>query len=137
LKPFVLYRIAAGLLVLFAIAHTFGFRQTDPRWGADALVASMHTVHFDVMGFSRTYWDFFVAAGFSEGLFLLFAAVLAWQLGGLSEETLKLMPLVTWALAICFVGVTVLSWMFLFILPVIFSAVISLFLILAAWLAGK
>ena len=137
LKPSVLYRIAAGLLVLFAIGHTLGFRQTDPQWGVDSLVASMRTIRFDVQGFSRTYWDFFVGAGLFVGFFLLFAAVLAWQLGGLSQQTLRLMPLVTWTLAILFVGVTVLSWMYLFIVPVIFSAVISLGLTMAAWLAGK
>lgn len=36
----------------------------------------MRSIHFDVQGFSRTYWDFFVAAGFSVGVFYLFAA--AW-----------------------------------------------------------
>jgi hypothetical protein len=132
-----LYRIASGLLLLFAIAHTLGFRQTDPKWGVDSLVASMRTIRFDLQGSSRTYWDLFVGAGFSVGLFFLFAAILAWQLGGLSQQTLRLMPLVTWMLAIVFVGVTVLSWMYLFIVPVIFSAVISLCLIMAAWLAGK
>ena len=137
MKPSVLYRIASGLLVLFAIGHTLGFRQTDPKWGVDSLVASMRTIRFDVQGFSRTYYDLFVGAGFFVGLFLLFAAVLAWQLGGLSRETLRLMPLVTWPLAMLFVGVTVLSWMYLFLVPVIFSAVISLCLIAAARLAGK
>jgi ABC-type uncharacterized transport system fused permease/ATPase subunit len=97
----------------------------------------MRTIHFDVQGFSRTYWDFFVGAGFTVGLFLLFAAVLAWQLGGLSRETLRLIPVVTWTIAILFVGVTVLSWMYLFIVPVIFSALISLCLFMAAWLAGR
>jgi hypothetical protein len=47
------------------------------------------------------------------------------------------MSAVSWAFAILFVGVTVLSWMYLFIVPVVFSAVIGLCLIAAAWLAGK
>ena len=41
----------------------------------------MRSIHFDVQGFNRTYWDFFVAAGFSVGVLYLFAAILAWQLG--------------------------------------------------------
>lgn len=132
-----LYRIASGLLVLFAVAHTLGFRQTDPRWGADSLVASMRTIHFDAQGFSRSYWDFFTGLGLFVTMFLLFAAVLAWQFGGLSQETLRLMPTVRWGLAICFVGVTVLSWMYFFIAPFVLSAVIASCLIMAAWLAGK
>src|SRR5947209_7927904 len=89
------------------------------------------TAHMNV--FSRTYWDFFVGAGLFVGLFLLFAALLAWQLGCLNQQTLGLMSLVTWALAILFVGITLLSWMYLFIVPVILSAAITSYLITAAW----
>src|SRR3954463_1476712 len=83
MKASVFYRIAAVLLLLFAVAHTLGFRQSDPKWGVDALLGSMRSIHFDVQGFNRTYWDLFVAAGFSFGVFYLFTAILAWQLGGL------------------------------------------------------
>lgn len=81
-----LYRIASVLLVLFAIGHTVGFRQSDLKWGVGTLLGSMRSIHFDVQGFNRTYGDLFVAAGFSVGVFYLFAAVLAWQLGGLPAE---------------------------------------------------
>jgi hypothetical protein len=94
-------------------------------------------MHFNVLGSNRTYWDFFAGFGFFVTGFLLFTAVFTWQLGGQSRETLKLMPVVTWALAITFVGNTVLSVMYFFILPIIFSVLITLCLILAAWLAGK
>src|SRR5262249_23714490 len=91
MKASLFYRIAAVLLVLFAIGHTFGFRQSDPTWGVDTLLASMRSTHFDVQGFTRTYWDLFEAAGFSVGLFYLFTAVLAWQFGTLSAGTLAIM----------------------------------------------
>jgi hypothetical protein len=103
-KPSLLYKVASILLLLFTVGHTLGFRNTDGRWGVDALVAAMRTIHFDVQGFDRTYWDFYVGFGLFVSVFLLFAAVLAWQLGGLSTETLALIPGVPWALAICFVG---------------------------------
>lgn len=80
MKASMLYRIAAVLLLLFAAGHTLGFRQSDPTWGVDALLSSMQSIHFDVQGFNRTYWDLFVAAGFSVGVLYLFAAILAWQL---------------------------------------------------------
>ena len=79
MKASMFYRIAAVLLLLFAVGHTLGFRQSDPKWGVDALLGSMRSIHFDVQGFNRTYWDLFVAAGFSVGVFYLFAAILAWQ----------------------------------------------------------
>src|SRR5664279_5092549 len=110
----VFYRISAVLLLLFAVGHTLGFRQTDPAWGVDRLLTSMQSTHFDVQGFRRTYWDLFVAAGFSVGVFYRFAAVLAWQLGGLTAETLAVMRVTVWALALCFAAITVVSWSYLF-----------------------
>ena len=131
------YRVAAVLLLLFAVAHTLGFHQSDPSWGADPLLASMRSIHFDVQGFSRTYWDLFLAAGFTVGVFYLFAAVLAWQLGGLPAETLAVMRVTVWAFPFCFAAITVLSWRYLFIAPVVFSAVITVCLAAAAWLSAK
>jgi hypothetical protein len=137
MTPSVLYRIAAALLVIFAVAHTAGFRQSDPAWGVEAVVGSMRSVHFDVQGFSRTYWDFFVGAGLSVGVFFLFAGVLAWQLGGLPATTLASMRVVTWSLAPCFAVVTAVSWRYLFILPVVFSGLITVCLAAAAWRSAK
>jgi hypothetical protein len=137
MKASIFYRIAAVLLLLFAVGHTLGFRQSDPSWGVDALLASMRSIHFDVQGFNRTYWDLFQAAGFSVGVFYLFAAILAWQLGGLPPATLAVMRGTAWAFALCFAAITVVSWRYLFILPIAFSIVITLCLTAAAWLSTK
>jgi hypothetical protein len=136
-KAPILYRIAAVLLLLFAIGHTLGFRQSDPTWGVDAVLGSMRSIHFDVQEFNRTYWDIFVAAGFSVGVFYLFAAILAWQLGGLPAATLALLRGTAWAFALCFAAITVVSWRYLFILPIAFSIVITLCLTAAAWLSAR
>ena len=137
MKPALLYRIASGLLVLFAIGHTVGFRQVDPSWGAEAVVGALKSVRFDVQGFTRTYWDFYTGFGLFVTVFLVFAAVLAWQLGSLPQNVLRAMPVVTWTLAVSFVGVTFLSWRYFFVVPLAFSAGIALCLILAAWDAGR
>jgi hypothetical protein len=137
MKASLFYRIAAVLLLLFAVGHTLGFRQSDPSWGVDALRDSMRSVHFDVQGFSRTYWDLFVAAGFSVGVFYFFAAILAWQLGGLRAETLALLRGTTWAFAVCFAAIMVVSWRYLFILPIVFSMMITVCLIVGAWLSAQ
>jgi hypothetical protein len=136
-KAPILYRIASILLLLFAAGHLLGFRQSDPAWGIDALLGSMRSIHFDVQEFSRTYWDIFVAAGFCVGVFYLFSAVLAWQLGGLPAETLARMRVTAWAFAVCFSAITVVSWRYLFILPIVFSIVITLLLTAAACLSAK
>src|SRR5690242_8909055 len=137
MKASIFYRIAAVLLLLFAIGHTLGFRQSDPKWGVDALLGSMRSNHFDVQGFNRTYWDLFVAAGLCVGVFYLFAAILAWQLGSLPQTTLKLMRGTAWAFALCFAAITVVSCRYLFLLPIVLSIAITLCLTAAAWLSGK
>jgi hypothetical protein len=131
MKASVFYRIAAVLLLFFAIGHTVGFRHSDPKWGVDTLLASMRSVHFDVQGFSRTYWDFFVGFGLFVTVFLLLAAVVAWQLGGLPAETLAHMRGIAWTLSLCFVA-TILSGRYFFIVPIVFSIVITGCLIAAA-----
>src|SRR5580704_4803885 len=137
MKASVLYRIASVLLLLFAVPHTLGFRQTVPEWGVGAVIGSMRSVHFNAQGFTRTYWDFFSAFGLFFSVFLLFAAVLAWQLAGLPPETLARVRSIAWALAICFVALTALTWIYAFTTPLVFSAVITICLIAAASLSPK
>ena len=137
MKVSMFYRIAAVLLLLFAVGHTLGFRQSDPQWGVDALLGLMRSIHFDVQGFNRSYWEIFEAAGFSVGVFYLFAAILAWQLGGLPAAILAHMRGTAWAFAICFAAITVVSWRYLFTLPIAFSILITLCLTAAAWLSAR
>jgi hypothetical protein len=137
MKASTFYRIASVLLLLFAIAHTLGFRQSVPTSEVDALLASMRSIHFDLQGFDRTYWDLFLAAGFSVGVFYLFAAILAWQLGGLPAATLALMRGTAWGFALSFAAITVVSWLYLFIIPIAFSLAITVCLTAAAWTSAR
>jgi hypothetical protein len=137
MKASLLYRIASVLLILFALGHTLGFRRVDPRWGVDSIIGALRSTHFDVQGLNRTYWDFYIGFGLFVTVLLVFTAVLSWQLGGLPKESLLMMPLVTWALAVCFVLVTFLSWKYFFVVPTIFSGVITICFILAASIAGR
>jgi hypothetical protein len=135
MKASTFYRVAAVLLLLFEAGHTSGFPWSDPKWGVE--LGSMRSTHFYIMGFSRTYWDFYVGFGLFVSVFLLLAAVLAWQFGGLPRESLALMRGTTWAFALCFAAITVLSWRYFFILPIAFSFVTTLCLTAAAWLAAR
>ncbi len=137
MKASLVYRLAAALLLLFAVGHTLGFRQSDPAWGIETLLNVMRSLHFDVQGFSRTYWDIFVAAGYSVGVFYVFTAMLAWQLGSLPAEVLAVMRVTRWGFALCFAAITVISWRYLFVLPIVFSALITGCLTTAAWLSAK
>jgi hypothetical protein len=137
LKASTLYRIAAVVILLFDIGHTIGFLQHDPSWGVDSLLASMKSTHFNIQGFTRSYWEFFVGFGLFVTVFLLFAAVVSWQLGSLPAETLARLRGIRWSLAVCFVALTFLSFRYFFFLPLVFSALIAVCLIVAASLQVK
>jgi hypothetical protein len=130
-----LYRIAAVLILLFDLGHSAGYPWSDPKWGVD--LGTIRSSHFNVLGFSRTYWDFYLGFGLQISVFLLLAAILAWQLGSLPAQTFPLMRWTAWALAGCFAAVTVLSCLYFFIIPIAFGAVITVCLLAAAAVAAK
>jgi hypothetical protein len=135
MKASAFYRIAAVLMVLFDAGHTAGYPWSDPKWGVD--LGPMRSTHFDVLGFSRTYWDFYVGFGLFGTVLLLFAALLVWQLGSLPADTLASMRFIAWALPFCFAAMSVLSWRYFFIIPVLFSIAITVCLLGAAWRSMK
>jgi hypothetical protein len=138
MKPSVFYRIASILLVLFAIGHTLGFRQNNPEWGVGTVIGTMQSIHVNAQGFTRTYWDFFTAFGLFFSVFLLLAAVLAWQLGDVRRPDFgDFARRTAWTLALGFAVVTALSWRYAFTTPIVFSAVITVCLVAAAWLSAK
>src|ERR1022692_1547905 len=135
MRASVLYRIAAILLLLLDAGHTSGFPWSDPKWGVD--LGSMQSTHFYIMGFSRTYWDFYVGFGLFVSVILLLAVVLAWQLGGLPPESLALMRDTACTFALCFAAITALNWKYFFTAPIVFSSLITVCLIAAAWRSAK
>ena len=127
--------MAAVLILLFDVGHTAGYPWSDPNWGVD--LGAIQSSHFKVLGFTRTYWNFYVGFGLFVSVFLLLAAIFAWQLSSLPAESLWLMRSSAWALSACFAVVTVLSWMYFFTIPLAFSGVITVCLIVAAWRSSR
>ncbi len=137
MSPSLLYRVASVLLVLFGLGHQLGFRRVDPRWGVDSAIGALKATQFQVQGMTRTYWDFFSGFGFFVTVLLFFSAILAFQLAGLSKEGLRSLSLVTWAFAVSFVVIALLTWRYFFIAPLIFSSLVALCLLMAAWSAAR
>ncbi len=65
-------RVLAVVLVLFATGHTLGTAAPRVRRGPSeaALFRAMQGFHFPVMGFDRTYWDFYRGFALTISLFL-------------------------------------------------------------------
>ena len=89
MKASMFYRVAAVLLLLFAVGHTLSFRQSDPKWSR--CPSAQWSIPLTCRGSTARIGTSFVAAGFSVGVFYLFAAILAWQLVAFRHMTLALM----------------------------------------------
>jgi hypothetical protein len=130
-----LYRIAAGVLVLFAAGHTFGFLRFKPptREGA-AVRASMDEVSFPVGGRNYTYGGFYRGFGLSISAYLLFTAYLAWHLGALTVKAPSAIGGLGWVFCALQLANAILGWLYFAPVTVVFSAVVVICTAWAAWL---
>ena len=130
-----LYRIAAVLLILFALGHTIGFLKFKPPTTEGIAVRdAMKQVHFQVRGRDYSYGGFYVGFGLFNSVYLLFAALLAWQLGNLAGRSPQAIGAVGWAFCLVMVASLVLCWLYFNMIAVAFSAVLAVCTGWAAWL---
>jgi hypothetical protein len=130
------WRTLAVILALFAAGHTLGTAAPHvTRGAAEATVfRAMQDFRFPVMGFERSYWDFYRGFALTISVQLALLAVVAWQVGSLSQRDARLaLPLGVTVLVGC-AGLAVTSWFFFFGAPIAFSIVAT---ILAATLVTQ
>ncbi|SFS09022.1 hypothetical protein SAMN05216570_2500 [Dyella sp. OK004] len=137
MKPFVLLRIASILTLLFAAGHTSGGLSLWSPAGETDVLRAMRSFHFDAAGTSRTYLDFYLGFGYILSVYLFAQAVVFWQLASIAKsDAYRTRPLIGTFLLVA-IASTVLSWRFIFVVPVICSATISVCLALAFFFSGK
>jgi hypothetical protein len=137
MTPTLLYRIAAIVLLLFAAGHTLGFLTFKPR-NADgaAVFDSMNSVRLEVGNGKLTYGGFYRGFGLFCTLYLLFAAYLAWHLGGLARGDPHAIGSLAWAFFVLQLSSIVVSWLYFLPPPAIFSALLAILTGWAAWLVS-
>jgi hypothetical protein len=93
MKPKLLLRIAAILMFLHTIGHTFGALgwKKAPNAAVAGVISGMENNHFDFMGRTTTIASFYEGYGYSMIAVLLFISVLLWLLS--AEPVAKLLPL--------------------------------------------
>jgi len=129
-------RIASVVSLLFAAGHTVGGTKSWSPIPDNDVFRAMNSFRFDVEGTSRTYADFYVGLGWSLSVFLFLQAVVLWQLASLAKrESIELRPVIGSFLVASLV-LAVVSWKYILLPPVLFSAVIAVLLGLA-FLSGK
>lgn len=119
----IVYRVAAVVLLVFCFFHTVGGMLSHGSNGvaADAVLAAMKRVHFDVFGAECSYYGFYFGFGMTTSVFLLLAAGMAWFLGGMSPEGLRQVAPLAWMLFASQVVLAVLCWAYFFPPPGVFA----------------
>jgi hypothetical protein len=125
-------RIASVLTLVHAALHTIGGVFGGAAPGAQqAAVTAMQINQFQVMGVTRTFWDFYMGLGLAGSVSMTVEAVVFWQLGSLAKtDALRLRPILATFL-IGFLGVAVVFYRYFFVAPVITEILIALCLGLA------
>ena len=122
------FRIAAVVLVLFAVLHTIGFLSFKPPTTEGMAVRDgMMNVHFQVKGSDFSYGNFYRGFGLSITASGLFAALVAWYL---AKHTA---PPIGWGLCGLQIVGLILSVMYFAIPPAVFSAVLAALLGWSTW----
>jgi hypothetical protein len=124
MRAWIWLRSLAGIMAFFAFGHTLGTLPVVRRGPQEAaLFAAMQDFRFPVMGFTRSYWEFYRGFSLTISAALLLLMVFAWQVSNISRRAPReALPMAVTLLAGC-VSLLALSWMFFFTGPVISSAV--------------
>src|SRR4030095_10106872 len=99
------------------------------------LMERMKSYRFDIMGSTRTIWDFHVGFGLMISADLLLQAVVLWHLGTMAKrDPGQVRPLIA-MFALAFVANAILVGRFFFVVPLIMAIAIAICLGLA-WLSA-
>jgi hypothetical protein len=96
-----LYRIAAGIFILFALGHTRGFLTFRPHTADGvAVYNAMNSVHFVEQGTDLSYGKFYRGFGLGISATLVFYVYLCWHLGQLAKSAPQSIGMLGWIFCI-------------------------------------
>jgi hypothetical protein len=128
MKPSLLLKIASVLTFLHAVGHTIGGVLGKPRNGAEeiAVIETMKSHSFNVMGSMKSYWDFFFGYGIDASVTMLVTAIVFWQLGTIVKiGSMAVRPIIL-VLGLQFLVTAAVAWRYFFIAPAVMEIVIAI-----------
>jgi hypothetical protein len=107
MKPKILLRIAAILIFIHSVLHTFGFgtwkQAPDPVY--KAIVDGMTGHKFPFMGTVHSLGDFYDGFGYASSIALFLIAIVLWLVSGETSRSANLAKKIVYA-----VGVALVAW---------------------------
>jgi hypothetical protein len=130
MKYITAFRSASVLLFVFFLLHTGGgmLAQKSAGPASDTVFEAMKRVHFDFNGSDCTWYGVWFGMGLSVSIFLLFSAIVAWELEKAPKELWPRLEVVSWAFVVSHALNTVISWKYFFAGPGVFGILITLLL---------
>jgi hypothetical protein len=124
-------RISAVVSLLLAVGHSLGGRKSWSPNGELPVLQQMRDNHFEVMGVNRSFFDFYMAFGWSLSIALFMQSILMWQLSGLvSTDVARARPMIA-VITAAVVASAVIAWRMIFPVPAYFETALSVCLIMA------
>jgi len=122
MKASIWFRALAVILALFTLGHTVGtIGAVTAAPEEAAVIAAMQGYRVPVMGFLRTYWEFYRGFSISISVLLAVLAVLAWQVGSLSQRNPRAaLPFAITVLIAC-VAQAIVCFLYFFTAPMALS----------------
>ena len=123
MKQTILLRTASVLTLILCAGHTYRVLAPSFRGPEEAAVfMAMQAYPFNIMGFRRTHWDFYMGFSLLFSLTLLLLAVLLWQLGAMARsDGPRTRPLIA-TMFLGYLGFTILCGKYFFTAPAALSA---------------
>jgi len=132
MKPKLLLRIAAVLMLIHAVLHTIGFGswKSDPDPAKHQVILLMTGGKFPFMGVSRNMGEFYDGFGYASSVALLLIATLLWFTSGelTSNTSLARKIVMILAFALFFWGLDELIYFFPFAVTITWLSCLCCFL---------
>jgi hypothetical protein len=126
MRPAVFLRIASVLTLLHGALHTVGGVFGKPAPGISAATeALMRANYFQVLGVTRSYWEFYRGMGLGITISLTAEGLLFWLLGSLARRHAAELRPILWIFAIAYLIFAVNSYAYFFYGPVIGEILIA------------
>jgi hypothetical protein len=118
------FRAAAGVMLLFAVGHTYGFLVFRPETAEGRAVwDAMNRVRFSVGSTAFSYGGFYIGFGLFISAFQLFCVWLAWTLGSIAQAGEMAARRIAWGMFVLQCFGAVLSLRYFSLGPVVLSVI--------------
>jgi hypothetical protein len=123
MKAWIWFRALAVILAIFTLGHTVGtWHAVTAAPEEAAVISAMQSYRLPVMGFMRSYGDFYRGFSVTITVLLIVLTVIAWQLGSMSRRSPEAALPISITLLIGCVANAVVAWNYFFAAPMLMSA---------------